>query len=229
MKKMAVFVEGQTERLFITRFIELIAQKDKIKIESCKVTENGRLTHLIGQSKSARTEFYFLVVDCGSDSRVASEVRDNFENLVASKFTSIIGIRDVYPLSYGDIPSIRKGMLFKQRTKPFAPKFLLSIMEIEAWFLSEYTHMLKVHPSLTPENIASKQGFNPSLDDMSQRPHPAEDLGKIYGMAGQTYGKNKRTVQRTVEHLDCETMYLTADRMPELKLFVQEVDVFCAA
>lgn len=229
MKKMAVFVEGQTERLFIIRFIELVAQKDKIEIESCKVTENGRLTSLVGRSKHVRRDYYFLVVDCGSDSRVASDVRDNYESLVAAKFTSIVGIRDVYPSLYGDIAAIRKGMFFKQKTKPFAPKFLLSIMEIEAWFLAEHTHLLKLDQSLTPARIATDQGFNPSVDDMSRRPHPAEDLGRIYAMAGHAYGKNKRAIQRTVGHLDCESMYLAADRMPELNLFVQEVDTFCTA
>ena len=47
------------------------------------------------------------------------------------------------------------------KTKPIVVDFILSIMEIEAWFLAEHSHFAKIDPKITLEAIADKLKFNP--------------------------------------------------------------------
>ncbi|MEO3706986.1 hypothetical protein [Trichormus azollae] len=42
---------------------------------------------------------------------------------------------------------------------------VLAIMEIEAWFLVEYNHLLKLYSSLIPGRIQEIFGFNPQTEN----------------------------------------------------------------
>ena len=100
-------------------------------------------------------------------------------------------------------------------------------MEIETWFISEYTHFQKLHASLTPDYIKTKLGIDPRNDDIQLRPHPAEDLDNIYRLIGRSYSKNKDQVQEIVELLDYERLYFELpNRIPDLKVLVDTIDKF---
>jgi len=75
-------------------------------------------------------------------------------------------------------------------------------MEIEAWLLAEYTHFERVSRELTIDRIRKHLRFDPSRDDLEQRWHPAEDLDRIYKIAGTRYTKQRNNVERTLESLD---------------------------
>jgi hypothetical protein len=61
---------------------------------------------------------------------------------------------------------------------------VLAIMEIEAWSLVEYNHLLKLYSSLIPGKIQEVFGFNPQTDDMERRRKPSDDLKQIYNYVG---------------------------------------------
>jgi hypothetical protein len=78
----------------------------------------------------------------------------------------------------------------------------LAVMEIEAWLLAEHTHFLRLSPVLTPARIREKLHFDPARDDLERRWHPAEDLDRIYQLAGLRYSKQRGNVERTLALLD---------------------------
>ena len=232
MKKLAVFVEGQTEQLFIEKLLEEAAGKNNIAIEK-RQAFGGRSTKrtlkvIEAKKRDSHHKYFAQIVDCGTDNRVKSDISERYDGLVAAGFGAIVGIRDVFPeFSYGDIPSLRRGLRLYLKTNPLEVKLVLGVMEIETWFIAEHTHLQKIDSSLTPDLIKSKLGFDPSINDIQLRPHPTEDLNNIYRLAGMIYAKNRRTVHRTVSVLDYERLYLELpSRLPDLKILVDAINQF---
>lgn len=232
MKKLAVFVEGQTEQIFIEKLLVEAAGRSNIAIEKRQAlggqSAKRRLRLIEASTPNSGHKYLAQIVDCGSDSRVASDIRDRYDGLVAQGFETIIGVRDVYPdITHADIPSLRRGLCLYLKTSPIKVTFVLGVMEIETWFIAEHTHLHKLHSSLTPILIKSRLGFDPSTDDIQLRPHPAEDLDNIYHLAGLKYAKDKNRVQRTVSVLDYERIYLELpSKYPDLKALVDTITKF---
>src|SRR5438067_1939374 len=136
MKKLALFVEGRTERVFVERLIEQMVSRKQVQIAVFGAIGGGktpRRIRLICRTPPAPDqEYYIQIVESGNDERVGTDVRDNYENLVRAGFSEIMAIRDVYPNhAPGDVPRLRLLLRYRLRTKPIDPIFVLGIMEIE--------------------------------------------------------------------------------------------------
>ena len=233
MKKLAIFVEGLTEQLFVTRFVTAIAGKHAVAIQQSRVTGNrnkGQWRRVWASTQGAGQKYFVLIVDCSSDSRVKSEIRDHYDSLVSAGYSAIIGIRDVFPdFDYADLPRLRVGLEYRMKTKPIRVTFALGVMEIETWFICEHTHFTRLDARLAPEYISSKLDFDPSRDDIQQRQTPAADLDEVYRLVGLRYKKDRQCLQRTLDLLDYGSLYLSVvERVPDLKALVQALDVFLA-
>lgn len=225
MSKMAIFVEGQTEQLFVERLLLEIATVNQIQIQHLSILGKGRVIAL--KTPPAITEHFVLILNSGTDNRVASDVRDNYANLVRAGYSHILAVRDVYPLSHSDIPKLVAGLGFGIKTHPLKPVFILAVLELEAWFLAEHLHYQKLHSDLTAERVAGVLGADPSVDDMALRPHPSKDLDDIYATVGLKYDKRKATTLRTVSALDYEHIYVAlVGRLPPIARLVAEIDSF---
>ena len=232
MKKLAVFVEGQTEQIFVEKLLVEAAGKSNIVIEKRQAlggqSAKRRLKLIEASTPNSSHRYLAQIVDCGSDNRVKSDIRDRYDGLVAQGFETIVGVRDVYPdTTYADIPLLRSGLRLYIKTNPAEVTFVLGVMEIETWFIAEHTHLQKLHPSLTPSLIKSRLGFDPSTDDIQLRPHPTKDLDNIYHLAGLRYAKDKNRVQRTVNVLDYARIYIELpSKLPDLKTLVDTITKF---
>ena len=89
----------------------------------------------------------------GNDELVQSDIRDSCESLAKKNYQKILGLRDVYPKTFADIPKLELGLKYGIPTKYFPIHIILAIMEVEAWFLAETTHFSRIHPSLTNDLI----------------------------------------------------------------------------
>jgi hypothetical protein len=230
--KIAIFVEGQTEQLFAERLIEEIAGRKRVTITKRRAVGGGqsgaRKITTLETSNGVNNRYFAVLVDCGADNRVKSDIRDNYDKLVDAGFGFIIGIRDVYPdFSHSEIPKLRSGLNYKLKTVPVQVLFVLGIMEIEAWFMSEYTHFERLNAELTIPRIRTQFGFDPSHDNLELRDRPAEDLKRIYSLANISYDKKKANTSLTLNTLSYETLYLTLPaRIPDLKALIEHVDQF---
>jgi len=234
VNKIAIFVEGQTEQLFVERLLTEIAGQKALLIETCLatggLTTKRRFLRMKVSGPSSGQAYFALIVDSGADNRVKSDIADNYEGLVRQGFQWIIGIRDVYPqFNYHEIPKLRMGLQYRLKTIPVTVKFALGIMEIETWFISEHSHFVKIHPTLTTQTIQAALNFDPGVDDIQLRPHPAEDLNRIYNLVGFAYNKSRSNVQRTIAVLDYAMVYLELkNRLPDLNTLITSLDEFLA-
>lgn len=233
MKKMAIFVEGQTERIFAERLLSEIASSNGLQVTSYVASGGGRsglrtLTQIKVSGPAIGFNHFVMIVDCGTDNRVRSDIGDHYDGLVAQGFSSIIGIRDLYPdFKFADIAKVRTGLNFLLKTNPIQVLFALGIMEIESWFIAEHTHFQRLSPALTVQLISANLGFDADADDLQLRPNPAVDLHNAYHLVGFVYNKSRRTVERTVGLLDYARLYIeTRDRFPDLQALVENIDDF---
>lgn len=231
MNKLAVFVEGLTEILFVEKLIEEIAGQQKVLIEQRRIRggSNALRTSITINAARPNTgqKYYVLLFDCGGDEAVKTRVREEHENLTRSGYSRIIGLRDVRPTyTYAEIPQLERGLLRYIRTSLIPVTFILSIMEIEAWFLAEATHYPRIDLNITVSAIRERLGFDPENDDMEQRGHPANDLNNCYAIGGKSYQKGRRT---TVDALDYALVYIhLVNKFSHLKQLTSLIDGFLA-
>ncbi len=231
MNKLAVFVEGFTEILFVEKLIEELAGQNKVLIEQIRIRGGSnapRTTRTIRAAKpNTGQRYYVLLFDCGGDETVKTRILEEHENLTQSGYSRIIGIRDVRPnFTYADIPKLERGLPTYIRTSLIPVTFILSVMEIEAWFLAEATHYPKIDPTISTAAIKTQLGFDPETDDMERRTHPTDDLNRCYALGGKSYQKGTRT---TVDALDYALVYMhLTDKFSYLKQLISLIDTFLA-
>jgi len=229
VKKIAFFVEGQTEQLFVEHLLCEVATKNCLEVE--KTTSQGRrgrraISLKASSSPSKGHTHYALVVDCGSDSSVSSDILENYDSL-AQTFDAIVGVRDVYPsFLRTDIPKLRRLAGYGLKTKPIEVTHVLATMEIESWFIAEHTHFLRLHHGLSVDAIRTATGVDPS-GNVEEIDAPADRLDAIYQVVGFRYRKKKTTVQRTLSTLDFAEVYLgLPSRVPSLALLTSAITTF---
>jgi hypothetical protein len=230
VKKLAIFVEGQTEQIFVKKLLEEIAgQKNiRINVRAKDPKQMGRITSInMTDLANQSIQYDVLIYNCCNDDALVSEISDQYTSLINDGYNKIIGLRDVYPkFTISEIDKLERGLKFSLRGKDFA-KIVLAVMETEAWFLSEWKHLIKISPILTPAKIYEKLGFNPEIDDMEERPHPAEDLNQIYQLVERSYHKRRKQTETIVSSLDYDFLYLElVEKVHRLGEFVSHINTF---
>lgn len=233
MRKLAFFVEGAAEMLFVEGLISEVANKNDVIVDKKKIRGGGksgkhpkRFQELAGAKQVTDERFYVLIYDCGGDQLVAQRIREEHANLTVAGYEKIIGIRDVRPsFQRHEIQALQQGME-SAIDKSLAPVvFILTEMEVEAWFLAEYSHFSKIHPELNAELINDSLGFDPRTFRSGERDHPALDLEQAYSLKGVVY--DKYSVEKTVDVLDFAIVYTELSvAVPELAVLSSNIDRF---
>jgi hypothetical protein len=233
MKKMAIFVEGLTELKFVDRLLREVIAERNLQIAHARASGgargSGRVMSIsaLSEAHEAR-KYFFLIVDSGSDNRVGSDIRENYDSLAAQGYASIIGVRDVRPdFSLADLPKLRSRLCYRLKTKPIQVLFVLGVMEIEAWFLAEHSHFSRIHPEIKPLRIKEELGFDPIFDDMQLRANPAKDLSDSYALEGFAYTKRSANIQRTIDALDYAAIYCDhPKKFPDIDNIIRALEAF---
>ena len=141
MKKIAFFVEGLTEQTFVSKLLTELFGTKNICITNCKIIGGSkskqRILVINSESKTCSTKYFVMIYDCSGDGAIKSNILERRESLVSSGFTKIFGLRDIYPeFSKAEIPKLKKYLYFRVPQKDISISFILSIMEIESWFIA---------------------------------------------------------------------------------------------
>jgi len=242
MKKIAFYVEGMTEQLFINKLLIEIAGSKNIEIELRKFqgANKGYTTDIYPKTAAhpVNPKHYALIFDCVGDGGVKSRILEDYQGLFEQGYTEIVGLLDLYPRSdlqkFSSFLSNRviKSGNVKIPALPAKTSIIIAVKEIESWFLAECKHFHCIDAILTNSFIKSNLGFDPCTDDMTVRQHPAEDLHRIYQLANKSYmaangQKRKNKVELTVECLDYSEIYCTlSNKIGELYTLIRKIDDF---
>ncbi|MBD2177138.1 hypothetical protein H6F42_09475 [Pseudanabaena sp. FACHB-1998] len=238
MKKIAFYVEGQTELFFLNKLLIEISGARNIILLLKKFNGKNQPPTIYPKSLSqaVNPSHTALIYNCGSDEGVKTRILEDYQDLINEGYLEVIGIRDLYPLHLTDLTGLENGLRNGvpnrkgQKPLPANASIIVAVHEVEAWFLSEYNHFSCIDPNLTQTLINSKSsilGFNPYVDDMTLRYEPHEDLKKIYQLVSKTYTKKKSHIERTVECLDYENVYINLNlRVAKLGDLISKIDSF---
>jgi hypothetical protein len=209
MPKLAIFVEGQTELLFLRRLLGYLASRREIYVDERELRGKRGVRLLKFVHHRPRPEppppFWVMVCNCGGDSTVVSDMLEQAPSLAAHGYGQIIGLRDVYPLPYARVSHLEDTLERTLRRAGFAAPpmaIALAAMELEAWFIAEWHHFAILDPDLTPEKIQEEMGFDPRTDSVERIPHPADFLRQIYRLVGLSYHKRRNEVAEITRALD---------------------------
>jgi len=230
MRRIAFFVEGFSEMLFIERLVTEIAGAHNVVIEQRQIKGGRSVPRRVAIIKvsahETEAEHYVLIVDCGGDHLVKTRLQEEHEGLTKTGYEKIICIRDVRPgFKREEIARLEQGLRMYIKGSLAPVDFVLSTMELEAWFMAEFNHFGKIEESITLEKIKGLINFNPENDDPALLDNPAEDLKRCYQLGGKTYEKSDAL--RTIESLDYLYIYTgLKDRIPALRRLSDHIDEF---
>lgn len=204
MKKIAIFVEGQTERIFMLRFLSEYLGENKIEIHMEKRLGNRGIKYL-GMRKNPYAEFYILVYDVGGDGNVASAVKERSQKMINSAgYSWILALRDLYPNSRPGKKAVIDAFnrIFQEYSYRSKLRLILAVMEIEAWFLADHDLFERLHPIATAKAIKESLDIDLIKDDPESYEHPAEKVNEIFNLFDEKYKKKEKQSHKIVANLD---------------------------
>jgi len=226
MKRIAFYVEGQTEQFFVKELLIEIAGRKNIQVELEKFAGKASpRIQLVDLSLSpASPKYSALIYDCCGDGSVKTRMLEDYSRLFSTGYSKIIGVRDLFPLT--DLARLERTLGTVQPL-PANADIIIAVNEVEAWFLAETNHFSCINPRITIASVISALGVDPTVDDMSLLSNPAVDLDNVYKIAGERYTKRKSNVERTVNCLDYSNLYLNVrHKMNKLDDLITAIDHF---
>lgn len=224
--KTAIFVEGQTELVFVREYLLKKFDYQNIEIECYTLftDSNFQSTEYAFPHKGAA--FSFQIINVGNDDSVLTRMLNREKYLWNSGFNRIIGLRDMYSRSYREsakevgkidvelneeIKLSTKEQIAKRAERPQQIDFSFAVMEAESWILGFHNCFEVINPILTVDYIQSQLGFNlEAVDPEVTFFHPAKQLEQIYALANETYKKSRGNIEAIMASLqkeDFENLY----------------------
>ena len=235
MRKICVFVEGQTEQIFVRDFLLKWYEYDHIAIECYQIVRSDTY-HAEYDVPNPNAETFYQIINVGNDNRVLSFLLDRVEKLKEKGFERIIGLRDMYGKAYRD--RSQSGVIDEKLNQSFISlakdsiearlssdaslvSFHFAIMEIEAWMLAMYPSLLKKFPELKEDDLRSVYNIDEDIERTVY--HPADTLNEVFQMAGSSYEKHKSDANSIVSYMDKEDFetLLNSGKSQTFKSFVE--------
>lgn len=227
MKKVAIFVEGFTEQQFVIKLIRSIAGKRGVTFEIQE--QFCGLLQLVEMRQVEGAEFFVLMVNCNNDAQVKSQVISQHAALTRNGYSKIIGLRDVFPHGHDQLHKVREFLAVGLPEQGAPIEIVLAILEVEAWFIDEHTHYERIDASMTLESIVAK-GHDIESTRGDAWPQPAIKLHEIYSEWGLAYKKKTNQINRTVNALSDEELYVTVrGKSPSLDVLICSLEEFLFA
>lgn len=215
MRKLAVFVEGQTELVFVREFLVKWFDYDGKKIGfNCYNLWNNNLVDTSYLYGDEDCENYYLIVNVGNDNSVLGKIRARMPFLVKNNYDVVIGLRDMFSDQY---IKDAKGREIKDEVTQMhidavneqidaiengdKIRFHFAIMEVEAWLLGMHQYLEALDDRLTTAYINENVGLDLSQDPETSIFHPAVELGRIYELVGKNYGKHDSDISSIMSKL----------------------------
>lgn len=209
MRRIAIFVEGQSALIFVREMLFLLIDNSKLSFECWEWHEYElRLCLKLNHYHSPDPDIHFTIIDSRNDEGVLTALKERERGLLERGFEKIIGLRDMYSENYHK----RAGSnindqvtnafinewerVIQEMSEPSKIKIHVSIMELEAWFLGMYSIFERINAKLSVDYILDKLGFDlRSVDPQKEFFHPAVNLGQVLDLVRLKYDKSRDHVE----------------------------------
>lgn len=215
MKKIAIFVEGNTELIFVREYLRERFEFQDLEIE-CRKRQFGRFDKVPFPVPNPNAKYHFRIIDSGSDAKVLDDILEDENLLVNLGYQKIIGLRDMYSENYlKEIKHQRRihpelnqkfidrfnARINREAKNPEQIHFHFAIMELEAWFLG--IPKLWERKGISDQIIKEKLKFDLSeIDPEITFLHPTETLKDILKIIDEPYRKQAGEVESLVSYIE---------------------------
>jgi hypothetical protein len=225
MRKIAIFVEGQTELIVVREYLLRWFNYADIEIECRTLFIEGKFHSAEYDYPTPNPQYHFQIINVGNDNAVLSRILKREQYMWSAGYEKIIGLRDMYSKEYREMSTVinnevndlfsmaRIDVINVRASKPNKIKMCFAIMETEAWFLGLHEALEKIHAELTNDFIFNKLGIDlQKIDPEKEVFHPASLLEKIYGLVGENYQKHKGDIEAFTHHFDRDAIEILLQR-----------------
>lgn len=214
--KIAVFVEGQAEMLFVVDLLQKYSFFDSQKVGyKCINLTADRFEEINSKSAgSHNSEYYYQIVNVNNDNLVITKIKRSITDLASKGFEIVIGLRDVFGENYKKLTSGRQIVNEEIIRKMYETQCSLirsdiievslhfAVMEFEAWMLA----LMKIQAELdrhrdTEMYIAKSLN---EIDSVETIYHPTTVLKKLMTMSGQKYDKKEKDLLSILSQIDLQ-------------------------
>ncbi len=215
--KTAIFVEGQTELVFVREYLLKSFDYQDISIDCYTLFTDSNFHPTEYAFPNDAATNHFQIINVGNDNAVLTRILNREKYLWNVGFSRIIGLRDMYSKSYRElakevgkidfdlneeIKQSTKEQIEKRAEKPNQVHFSFAIMEAESWILGFHDCFERINPILTVDYIRTCLGFDLEvIDPETTFFHPAKTMEDIYQLANETYKKNKGNIEAIMASL----------------------------
>lgn len=223
MKRIAIFVEGHGELIFVREFL-LKWFEWNVEVQCLEVRSSNYFpTEYDNLNPTA--SFHFQIWNVGSDLNVLPEMKRRANKLFNNGYTKIVGLRDMFGDQYKKLLEKRnrrqeidnelnnkiqfsnenqiKDFLTEMQLTENCIQMCFSIMELEAWILSFSDLQARIDTQLTNDFIYKNLNINLlEIDTETTFFHPKEKLKAIWELVGKNYGKHQKEMNEIMGHLD---------------------------
>ena len=214
MKKIAVFVEGQGELIFVRRILYHLIDPSKFSFR-CLALHADSEHDIPYPHNNPNAEVHYQIINMGNDEKVLSAIKEREEILFSNGFSKIIGLRDMYSREYrvksGGAINENLNRRFIESTRKIISalnnaeriNFHFSIMELETWWISMYNLFAKINDKLTVNFIDENLGCDLSkIDPQTEFFHPSTEFDRILHLVGSSYDKRFSEVESISSKID---------------------------
>lgn len=225
MTALAVFVEGQTELIFVEQLLFKMMGYQHLRV--VLEFQHGDNFHQLGVRGAPEEDARHTVLlsNCASDGKVLPAIEERALLLRNAQYDRVLGLRDIHPEPSAELEEIYELTNERLAALPLPCEMIIAVREVEAWFIADHAHFPKVDATLTAAFILERLGIDVETQDVEAIPHPTGQLQDIYGLIARRYDKTIHDVNSLVNVLNYDYLYLEApQKVSSLKKFVDALD-----
>lgn len=208
MRKTAIFVEGQTELIFVREYLLRFFEYQNIDLECRTLFSDGKFGSTEYDFPNSHAEFHFQIINVGGDTAVLSRLLKREKYLRQAGYEKIVGLRDMFTEEYQKLSgrvdteinakflAASKKAIESRATQPERISLCFATMETEAWMLGMFELLERTDEKLTPDFIQENLGIDLKVTDPETHFYqPSKDLDDIFQLIGKRYTKKKGDVE----------------------------------
>lgn len=221
MRKIAIFVEGQSELIFTRELLLKCYEWQDISVECYSLFNDNDLNPVEYSFPNPDAGFYYQILNIGNDNKVLSSIlkREKYLFSADQSFDKIIGLRDMYSKEYREAVRSQtiqnevnqkfirshESTISEMAQNPDKINFHFAIMELEAWLLGIEDIFPSFNEGLTTEKIKEELGVDlEELDPEEEVFHPAKLISEIMALVAEGYDKKKGEVNKFMGRINKE-------------------------
>ena len=229
MKKAIIVVEGQTEQIFVEKFITKLVATQPIHLELRQLVGGSLLMLSPRGVPLEHASHHIRIIDVSNDEKVNSFIDGNLDDFIAKNFKIVYGLRDRFTGNNNkpkpNVDKIDAWCRQKEIDCNVTLEIIIAIEEVEAWFLSVPDFFMHYDASLTLTKVNEILDCDLSTIPIESLPHPSQTINKILSTVNQPYKKRLDDAHKIANCLNYELLYLEKiNSIPPLKKLIDAIE-----